>query len=79
MIAYIIVMEITKMTIKEIRALTGMSQVDFGKYYNIPLSTIKKWESSFESPNHRNCPLYVNQLLERVVKIDFFKGDDELG
>ena len=64
------------MTIKEIRGLTGLSQVDFGKYYNIPLPTIKKWESNPDNQNHRNCPLYVKQLLERVVKIDFLKEND---
>ena len=63
--------EVPKMTIKEIRGLTGLSQVDFGEYYNIPLPTIKKWESKPDKKNHRSCPLYVNQLLERVVKIDF--------
>lgn len=65
------------MTIKEIRDLTGLSQVDFGKYYNIPLPTIKKWESNPDNQNYRNCPLYVNQLLERVVKIDFLKENDK--
>lgn len=59
------------MTIKEIREITGFSQTEFGKYYNIPVSTIKKWESSPDSQNYRECPIYVNQLLERVVKIDF--------
>lgn len=61
------------MTIKEIRNLTGLSQADFGELYNIPLPTIKKWELSPNNQNHRKCPLYVNQLLERVVKIDFSK------
>ncbi len=61
------------MTIKEIRNLTGLSQANFGEYYNIPLPTIKKWESDPENQNHRNCPSYVKQLLERVVKIDFFE------
>ncbi|MDD3222516.1 MAG: hypothetical protein EOM34_09140 [Clostridia bacterium] len=59
------------MTIKEIRALTGLTQVEFGNYYNIPLPTIKKWESSEGSQNYRECPVYVNQLLEKAVRIDF--------
>ncbi|MBR1390493.1 MAG: DNA-binding protein [Lachnospiraceae bacterium] len=61
------------MTIKEIRSLTGLSQADFGKYYHIPLPTIKKWETDPNSQNHRECPVYVKQLLERVVRIDFEK------
>lgn len=65
------------MTIKEIRGLTGLSQQDFGRYYNIPLPTIKKWESKPDNQNHRDCPVYVNQLLERVVKIDFSRGEDK--
>ena len=64
------------MTIKEIRKITGLSQADFGEYYNIPLPTIKKWESTPDNQNHRNCPPYVNQLLERVVKIDFLKEEN---
>lgn len=59
------------MTIKEIRSLTGLSQHDFGKYYNNPVSTIKNWESKPEAINFRECPCYVKELLERVVKIDF--------
>ncbi len=66
------------MTIKEIRALTGLSQVDFGEHYNIPLPTIKKWESSPDNQNHRNCPLYVNQLLERVVRLDFNEENNKI-
>ena len=66
------------MTIKEMRQLTGLSQSDFGKYYNIPLPTIKKWESSPDNQNYRECPKYVNQLLERAVRADFeneYKGE----
>ena len=59
------------MKIKEIRKLSGLSQTAFGKYYNIPVSTIKKWEADPSNQNYRECPVYVNQLLERVVKTDF--------
>ena len=59
------------MTIKEIRSLTGLSQADFGNYYNIPLPTIKKWETDPDKQNYRECPVYVNQLLERAVRMDF--------
>lgn len=61
------------MTMKEIRLRTGLSRADFGKYYNIPLPTIKKWETDENNPNHRECPIYVKQLLEKAVKIDFKK------
>ena len=59
------------LTIKEIRKMTGLSQADFGKYYNIPLPTIKKWDTNPDNQNYRECPVYVNQLLEKAVRIDF--------
>ncbi len=59
------------MDIKNIRKITNMTQAEFGKYYNIPIHTIKKWETDPSSANHRDCPEYVKQLLERVVRIDF--------
>lgn len=61
------------MTIKEIRELSGLTQAKFGEYYGIPVPTIKKWESSPDTPNHRKCPVYVNKLLEKAVKMDFLK------
>ena len=63
--------DIMALTIKEIRKMTGLSQADFGKYYNIPLPTIKKWETNPDNQNYRECPVYVNQLLEKAVRIDF--------
>ena len=59
------------MTIKEIRNVTGLSQVDFGKKYDIPLPTIKKWESNINNQNYRECPIYVKKLLERAVLEDY--------
>ena len=59
------------MTIKQIRTLTGLSQAKFGKKYGIPLNTIKNWECDPGKPNHRECPVYVLKLLERIVKEDF--------
>ncbi len=59
------------MTIKQIRATTGLSQAKFGKKYDIPLNTIKNWECDPDKPNHRDCPIYVLKLLERAVKEDY--------
>ena len=59
------------MTIKEIRAVTGLTQKEFAKKYDIPVQTIKGWESSPESSSHRDCPTYVLKLLERVVIEDY--------
>ncbi|WP_455057835.1 helix-turn-helix domain-containing protein [Jutongia sp.] len=54
------------MTIKEIRDITGLSQVEFGKKYDIPRRTIQNWETG-----ERQCPPYMLKLLERVVKEDY--------
>ena len=53
------------MEIKEIRALTGLSQANFGKKYNIPVRTIQDWEAEKGNP-----PAYVVELLEFRVRYD---------
>lgn len=53
------------MTIREIRALTGLSQKAFGQKYGIPTRTIEDWEAGRRVP-----PSYVEALLERVVRED---------
>lgn len=62
------------MKIKEIRELTGLSQKAFAEKYRIPERSIVNWELPEGNKNHRECPEYVNLLLERVVKIDFEGG-----
>ena len=54
------------MTVKDIRILTGMTQVEFAKQYHIPKRTIEDWERGATKP-----PAYVVELLERVVRMDF--------
>lgn len=53
------------MEIKEIREQTGLSQVEFCKRYGIPKGTLCHWESGERKP-----PLYVLNLLEKVVEKD---------
>ena len=53
------------MELKEMRMLLGLSQAAFGKKYNIPVRTIEQWESG-----RRKAPIYVLELLERVVTED---------
>lgn len=57
------------MTIKEIRALTGLSQTDFSEKYNIPKRTLQDWEYKKRTP-----PEYVVNLLEFKVKYDVLKN-----
>lgn len=51
------------MTIKEIRALTGLSQVKFCEKYHIPLNTFARWEQGKREP-----PDYLVELLEFKVR-----------
>jgi len=64
------------MEIREIRALTGLTQRQFADKYHIPFGTYQKWEVPTESINHRDCPIYVKELLERAVREDFQIKDD---
>lgn len=52
------------MDIKEIRALTGLSQSKFAKEYDIPVRTLQGWEAG------KKVPSYVLALLERAVRED---------
>ena len=51
------------MTIKELRAATGMSQADFSEYLNISKRTIEKWEQGERTP-----PAYVVELIEYKLR-----------
>lgn len=53
------------MIIKEIRALTGLSQPQFSEKYHIPLPTLRKWEQGKREP-----PDYLMELLEFRVRED---------
>lgn len=62
-----------KMEIKEIRALTGLSQRKFAEKYHIPIRTIQCWEA-VSDVNHRDCPDYVKELLKFKVMYDLKNG-----
>lgn len=53
------------MTIYEIRIKTGLSQSQFAKYLNIPVSTIQHWEQGVRMPRE-----YVVELIERLLKAE---------
>lgn len=48
--------------VKELRESTGLTQKEFSTMYNIPLSTLRKWEQGEASP----AP-YVLTLLARTL------------
>lgn len=54
------------MDIKEIRSLTGLSQIKFAQMYKIPERTLEDWERGKSNPSK-----YLLELLERAVKEDF--------
>ena len=51
------------MTIKEIRALTGLSQQKFGDLLHIPKRTLQDWEQELRVP-----PAYIVELIEYKLK-----------
>lgn len=65
----------TSMEIKEIRALTGLSQRKFSEKYGISTRTLQGWE--LEGSNGRNCPEYVKDLLEFKVRYDLEHENEE--
>lgn len=62
------------MEIKELRILSGLSQQAFSDKYKIPKRSIENWESGKRTP-----PEYVISLLERAVKEDIKKIEEERG
>lgn len=56
-----------KMNIKDLRTQTKMSQSQFAKYFNIPPSTLKKWEQG-----QRKCPEYLLELIEYKLQNEGF-------
>ena len=52
--------------IKELRKLTGLTQIEFGKKLGgIPRRTIQDWEAGISQ-----CPLYVMRLIEFRITHD---------
>ena len=61
------------MEIKEIRVLTGLSQVKFCEKYHIPLNTFARWEQGKREP-----PDYLVELLEFKVREDLKMDTKEI-
>lgn len=53
------------MTIKEVRAKTGLSQSKFAEYFDLPLRTVQEWEQGRRKP-----PDYIPKLLERIWNLE---------
>ncbi len=62
------------MTFKEIRTLSGYTQVEFAEMYNVSLDAVKSWESDPNSKRYRKCPDSTLLLLEMAVRKDLVRG-----
>jgi putative transcriptional regulator len=51
------------MTIKELRASTGLSQSKFALLVHVPVATIQTWEQGTRKP-----PEYILFLIEQYLK-----------
>lgn len=58
-------------TVKELRAKTGMSQKAFAEYFGIPIRTVQDWEQGNRKP-----PSYVVEMLGRVLDNEYFDKND---
>ena len=47
------------MTFKELRQLSGMTQLAFAEYFEIPKRSIENWDTGA-----RKCPEYLLKLME---------------
>lgn len=54
--------KVAHITVREIRAATGLSQVAFAQRFCIPRRTVENWESGASS-----CPDYLRLLLAQAV------------
>lgn len=54
--------DVAHITIREIRAATGLSQVAFAQRFCIPRRTVENWESGASA-----CPDYLRILLAQAV------------
>lgn len=65
------------MNIKEIRYTTGLSQRGFSNMFDIPISTLQKWEQGESSPTPYIIKLIANQLPidnDNMLKIEDNNG-----
>lgn len=53
------------MTIKEMRAQSGLSQSKFAAMFNIPVRTLQAWEQEQSTP-----PEYVVRMMERIIQME---------
>lgn len=63
------------LSIKELRSLANMTQVQFSNYFNIPLTTVQNWEA--ENCNKRECkPYIINLIKEKLINDGIIKIEE---
>lgn len=58
------------MSIKSLREVLGINQIEFAERFGIPLQTVRQWESKKGATSHRECPEYVVGLIGKLVEHD---------
>lgn len=53
------------MNVKEMRAMTGLSQSKFAAIFDIPVGTFQAWEQGRQDP-----PAYVVKMMERILQME---------
>ena len=53
------------MNVKEMRAMTGLSQSKFAALFQIPTGTFQAWEQGRQEP-----PAYVTSMMERIMAME---------
>lgn len=53
------------MTVKELRAKTGLSQSQFAAHFGLPVRTLQDWEQGRREP-----PDYVVAMMERILELE---------
>lgn len=59
--------EVSHMSIRDIRNISGLTQQSFCEKFLIPKRTLENWEST--GKEKRNCPSYVKLLLSHACGI----------
>ncbi len=54
------------MTVKELRAKTGLSQSRFAAHFELPVRTLQDWEQERREP-----PDYVVAMMERILDLEY--------
>lgn len=61
------------MTIKSLRAASGMTQQAFADYFGVPKRTIENWEGG-----QRKCPTYLLELMQyKLIHENLIKNEKE--